>query len=276
MEKEERSKNQNFEGLEGEGKNSGGEINGLEETEKKNTENQDKTSSLKPILGIGVLILGGIVLAIGALFILDWWNNKAVKKQTTNTASSQSLPQNSNPYQPQPISKNQVINPDQIVDMVMTKIEGSLNQRLEMLRKEIERDVYNSLNGKIDDLQQQISKIEIRLQKLKVENGKTKAEIENIEKELEEIRKKLKGLERVNKPLIKGDYPILGSLKVDEITPQFITINGVNYWIGDTITLVNERGQREDFTIIGIKPTENLMVVIDEWGNKYLVKLKST
>jgi len=65
---------------------------------------------------------------------------------------------------------------------------------------------------------------------------------------------------------------VLGSIDVDEITKDYINIDGTNYWIGDKLTILIKDKPKE-FTITKINPNDNYIIVEDDWGNKYLLKV---
>jgi DNA repair exonuclease SbcCD ATPase subunit len=227
--------------------------------------------------GIG-LILTPILLYLvlsGALF-----GTKPTKtaKSTPTTPTPTSQPQTT----PQPtfntntMNTYNIINKEKLIEEIKAEIMKDIDSKLESQKKKLLKLLEN-LKSRTDKLEKEINKgyNEISQNKQDIKKNTVnikllKEEMENLKETLNEATQTIKNLEEINKPLKTQNLISLGSLKVDYYTDAYITLNGNNYWIGDKLPLVID-GKTKYFRIEKIK--NGIMVLEDDFGNKYEVKL---
>lgn len=262
-----------------EGKDVGGELATDVSLEEGNTETEKKGGIKQTLAFIGLIL--GIVVIVGGLAFAVLMFLSPPKK---NTATTQKKVNSQTTYQSQYTQTQTYANTntqsqtylrreeiEKIKENLREEIENRLNQKIEEVKSEFETE----LTQKINELNKDLENLKNEVENVKANNRQKAKELKKIKEKIRTLEKKLIQLKQLSNPVIQNNYSVLGSINVDEITKDYINIDGTNYWIGDKITILVKNKPKE-FTITKINPKGNYIILQDIWGNKYLLKVKES
>jgi len=265
MQEREEQKGEVIEGVE--------KIEGFGEEEERSPGEKSSGGSKKGLF----ILLGGLLVfsmaALGGLFLLASGGEEA--KGVKQTDAAQATRQRSQETAAQGGERTaQTVQTTE--KFLIEKVNERLEEKLERLKAELLYAVNERIEEGLKPALSRLERLESRLRRLEeeVKNSSTFDQLEELKRELESIKSTVSKLTELQKSVLANKtYPLLGTLTVEEVTPSFVRINGVNYWVGDEISLTVGSKTRS-YTVVSIQPELKLMVVEDEWGNRYSLSLR--
>jgi predicted RNase H-like nuclease (RuvC/YqgF family) len=247
------------------------------QAEQQGQEQQGKKGILLLAGGIGVVI----ILGLGVMFFIaqitggGGSKNKPSTAQQTTSQNTQQTQTTQNQTARQTMQQQKTV--QSTYQFLIDKVQTLVTQQLEATREDILNTVQQQINSAIAPILQDIDTLKSEISMLKAQVKSNKERIKEIETKINNIELKLKSLSKVNRNIITQSYPVLGTITVSDIGDNYITTpDGTNFWVGDSVELTTPDGKSKSFTIVSIKPDSRLMIVMDDFGNKYIVKLRES
>ena len=221
------------------------------------------------VIGITILVVG---LALFLLMFLSSPKKNNISQKQTPQSSNIGLPSANIPSigaKGNYLSREDI---EKIKEELKREVENNFNEKFAEIQSKF-TSAINTINVKIKEINNELERLKNEIADIKVKEQKQGEDLRKIEVKIKHIEEKIRQLKALSQPVIKDNYPVLGSIDVDEITPDYINIDGTNYWVGDTISVLY-KDTPKDFTITKIDKGGNYIIVEDEWGNKYLLKVQ--